>query len=181
MDMPHISQRGIQTPESPIRKLAPYADAAKSNGKHIFHLNIGQPDIPTPREFYDAIKEFENPVLAYGPSNGMPSFRNSMLNYYHRKGYNHIENNDIMVTTAGSESVLFSMLAVTSPGDEIIVFEPFYPNYNGFAHMAGITLTPVPTAPDTEYHLPKYRQVPRRLKALPRSWPDMAVNTAQLR
>ncbi|MFH1942017.1 MAG: pyridoxal phosphate-dependent aminotransferase [bacterium] len=149
-----VSQRGRNTPTSPIRKLAPYADAAKAKGVHIFHLNIGQPDIPTPREFYVALEAFKERVLAYGPSNGFPFFRQSLEKYYRRCGYSQIEQQDIMVTTAGSEAVLFSIMAVASPGDEIIAFEPFYPNYNGFAQMAGVTLVPVSTDPESGYHLP---------------------------
>ena len=154
MVSPSISQRGLGTPESPIRKLAPYADEAKRNGIHIYHLNIGQPDILTPPEFHEAIQNYGEKVLAYGPSNGLPFFRENLVAYYHRNGYDHIAAPDVMVTTAGSEAVLFSMMAVASPGEEIITFEPFYPNYNGFAHMAGIRLVPVGTDPEAGYHLP---------------------------
>lgn len=154
MTSPSISRRGQDTPESPIRKLAPYADQAKAKGTHIFHLNIGQPDIHTPPEFFDAVSSFDGEVLAYGPSNGYPWFREKMADYYRRSGYAHIGPDDIMITTAGSEAVLFAMMAAASPGEEILVFEPFYPNYNGFAHMAGIHLVPVGSDPETGYHLP---------------------------
>jgi len=137
-----ISKRGLQTPESPIRKLAPYAEEAKKKGINIFHLNIGQPDISTPPEFFEAVKNFKEKVIAYGPSNGLPEMRESMKEYYHRNGYKHIDSSDIMITTAGSEAVIFSIMAVASPGDEIITVEPFYPNYNGFASMAGVKLIP---------------------------------------
>ena len=140
---PHISERGLSTPESPIRKLAPFAEKAREKGVKVYHLNIGQPDIKTPQEFYKAVKNFNESVLAYGPSNGLHEFRNILRLYYHRNGFPSIECRDIMVTTAGSEAVLFSMMAVASPGEEIIIFEPFYPNYNGFSKMAGIQLIPV--------------------------------------
>jgi len=154
MDSLRVSERGVSTPRSPIRKLAPFSEKAKADNVKVFHLNIGQPDIITPPEFYGAVKEYSDKVLAYGPSNGLPRIRKSFLDYYHSCGYSHIKESDLMVTTAGSEAVIFSMMAVASPGDEIIVFEPFYPNYNGFAAMAGIKLMPVSTDPETGYHLP---------------------------
>jgi len=158
-----ISKRGLNTPASPIRKLAPFANAAKEKGIHVYHLNIGQPDIHTPSEFYDALQNFKEKVLAYGPSNGLDSFRESLLNYYHRNGYRHLEKKDLMVTTAGSEAILFSMMAVASPGEEIISFEPFYPNYNGFAAMAGIHLVPISTDPGTGYRLPPREEIESRI------------------
>ncbi len=154
MIKPAVSSRGRLTPESPIRKLASYAQEAKAKGTHVYHLNIGQPDIPTPPEFFQAVHAFTKEVLEYGPSGGMQDFIESLEHYFHGYGYSQIESKDIMVTTGGSEAILFSMLAVTSPGDEIIVFEPFYPNYNGFAHMAGIRLIPVASPPENGYHLP---------------------------
>lgn len=163
MTAPSVSQRGRNTPASPIRKLAPYSEEAKSKGIHVYHLNIGQPDIPTPHEFYDAIHGFNENVLAYNPSDGILKFRHSLERYYHRSGFGHIQTEDIVVSTGGSEAVIFSMLAVTSPGDEIIAFEPFYPNYNGFAHMAGIKLIPVGTQPETGYHLPDREKIEKNI------------------
>lgn len=163
MSHPTISERGRNTPASPIRKLAPYAVQAKSEGKKVYHLNIGQPDIATPKEFYDAVTNFSENVLAYNPSDGIIDFRTSLLNYYHRVGYSHLDVADIMVTTGGSEAVLFSMMAATSPGDEIIVFEPFYPNYNGFAEMAGVNLVPVGTDPEDGYHLPSKADIEKKI------------------
>ncbi|MCD6117401.1 pyridoxal phosphate-dependent aminotransferase [bacterium] len=154
MDSLRVSERGSATPWSPIRKLTPFSEKAEEDNVKVFHLNIGQPDILTPSEFYSAVKEYSQKVLAYGPSNGLPRIRKSFLDYYHNCGYSHIREPDLMVTTAGSEAVVFSMMAVASPGDEIIVFEPFYPNYNGFAAMAGVKLVPVSTDPETGYHLP---------------------------
>ena len=154
MSVPNISLRGEKMPSSPIRELAAYADQAKAKGIHVYHLNIGQPDIPTPPEFYQAIHEHHAKVLEYGPSRGLGSFIDSLQRYYHRQGLNHIKKEDILVTTGGSEAVLFLMLAIASPGDEIIVFDPIYTNYNGFAHMAGVKLVPVHTDAAKGYRMP---------------------------
>lgn len=154
MNRPTISQRGLATPASPIRKLTPYAEQAKAKGVKVYHLNIGQPDIPTPPEFFEAMKGFSDPVVAYNPSNGIAPFLRQLREYYHRRGFTQVNTEDIMVTTGGSEAVVFSMMAVTSPGDEIIAFEPFYPNYNGFATMAGVKIVPVATSPADGYRLP---------------------------
>lgn len=160
-----LSERGRNTPESPIRKLAPFAEKAKTNGKKIYHLNIGQPDIPTPREFYQAVKSFDERVLSYGPSNGLPFFRDQLKSYYRRNGIETIQDGHIMVTTAGSEAVFFSIMAVASPGEEIIVLEPFYPNYNGFCHMAGVRLVPVQTESETGYHLPPVEKIEAKISS----------------
>jgi len=159
----NISKRGLETPASPIRKLAPFAEKAKARGTKVFHLNIGQPDIHTPREFFEAVNEFGSKVLAYNPSNGIPEMLVSLEAYYQRCGFKQITKQDIMVTTAGSEAILFSMMAVTSPGDEIIVFEPFYPNYNGFSKMAGVKLVPVSTDPENGYRLPAKEQIAAKI------------------
>lgn len=163
MAVPSISQRGQDTPASPIRKLAPYAEKAKAKGTKVYHLNIGQPDIFTPKEFYEAILNYNNNVLAYNPSDGILSLRESLAGYYHRIGLNHVSIKNIMVCTGGSEAVLFSIMAVTSPGDEIIVFEPFYPNYNGFAQMAGVNLVPISTRPENSYHLPPPEEIEKKI------------------
>jgi aspartate aminotransferase len=174
MNTPSVSRRGQNTPASPIRKLAPYAEKAKANGRKVYHLNIGQPDIPTPPEFYSAVKDFDENVLAYNPSNGIASFRQSLIKYYQRVGFKNIGDENIMVTTGGSEAVLFSMMAIASPGDEIIAFEPFYPNYNGFAHMAGVTIVPVSTQPETGYHLPSKGEIEEKITPLTRG---ILINT----
>lgn len=163
MNIPSISQRGLYTPESPIRKLAPYAEEARHKGINILHLNIGQPDIPTPPEFFQAVSSYREKIVAYGPSNGLPRMRDSMRDYYHRHGYGHINSNDIIITTAGSEAVIFSLMAAASPGDEIITLEPFYPNYHGFASMAGIKLVPVATRPEDGYHLPDRQLIEQKI------------------
>jgi len=174
MNTPSVSQRGQNTPASPIRKLAPYAEKAKANGRKVYHLNIGQPDIPTPPEFYQAVRDFDENVLAYNPSNGIASFRQSLIGYYQRVGFKNLGDENIMVTTGGSEAVLFSMMAIASPKDEIIAFEPFYPNYNGFAHMAGVTIVPVSTQPETGYHLPPKAEIEEKITPLTRG---ILINT----
>ncbi|MCK5146012.1 pyridoxal phosphate-dependent aminotransferase [bacterium] len=163
MKQPTISQRGYLTPASPIRKLAPYAEQAKKKGFKVYHLNIGQPDIETPQEFFNAIHQYEEKVVAYNPSNGIPIFLKQLRDYYHRCNLTHLETEDIMVTTGGSEAIIFSMMAVTSPGDEIITFEPFYPNYNGFASMAGIKIVPVGTDPHDGYRMPSKEDIEKMI------------------
>jgi len=166
---PAISQRGITTPESPIRKLAPYAAQARTRGINVYNVNIGQPDIVTPPEFYQAIREHVDKVLRYGPSDGLPTFTKSLEQYYHRNGYRHVTQKDIMVTTGGSEAIVFSMMAIASPGDEIIVFEPFYPNYNGFSKMAAVNLVPVGTDPETGYSLPARDKIEEKITSKTRA------------
>ena len=156
---PTVSQRGLSTPASPIRKLARYAVDAKARGVKVYHVNIGQPDIHTPPEFFQALRDYAEKVLAYGPSNGIPPYLESLERYYHRCGYADINQDDIMVTTGGSEAIVFTMMAITSPGDEIIVFEPFYPNYNGFSKMAAVNLVPIGTDPEQGYCLPPMKAI----------------------
>lgn len=148
-----ISQRGKILPASPIRKLIPYADKAKKRGIHVYHLNIGQPDIETPAEFWKAIKNHSDKVLAYGNSQGMANYLDILSAYYKRCGLN-INPDEIIVTTGGSEAIIFAMTIICNPGDEIIVFEPFYTNYNGFAIQAGIKLVPITTVAENGFHLP---------------------------
>ena len=163
MPVPSISERGRTTPESSIRKLESHAEEAQSRGIKVYRLNIGQPDIPTPLEFVDAVSRFKENVLAYSRSNGVVSLIQSMKQYYHRNGLSHIETKDIMITTGGSEGIFFTIVAITSPGDEIIIFEPFYPNYRSFACMAGAQLIPVSTSPDTGYHLPDQKIIEEKI------------------
>ncbi len=163
MTVPAVSQRGIDTPASPIRKLAPYAVKAKNNGMKVYHLNIGQPDIATPIEYFNAIRSYDKNVIAYNPSDGILSLRRSLERYYHRAGLDHVTIENIMVCTGGSEALLFTIMAVTSPGDEIITFEPFYPNYNGFAKMAGVSLVPIGTRPENGYHLPSSEEIEEKI------------------
>ncbi|MCK4385997.1 MAG: aminotransferase class I/II-fold pyridoxal phosphate-dependent enzyme, partial [candidate division Zixibacteria bacterium] len=124
-------------PPSPIRKLVPLADVVKSKGIKIYHLNIGQPDIPTPPEFMNAIRNYDKKVLEYGNSKGDKSYIAGLVEYYKRRGIE-VEKKDIQITTGGSEAIIFALICVANVGDEIIVFEPFYTNYNGFAMMADV-------------------------------------------
>jgi aspartate aminotransferase len=149
-----ISNRGNSIPASPIRKLIPLAEKAKKRGVHIYHLNIGQPDIETPREFWQAIREYPVKVLAYGNSQGMAVYLEKLSQYYKRCGLS-INPDEIIVTAGGSEAIIFAMTAITEPGDEIVVFEPFYTNYNGFAVQAGVRLVPLATHAEDGFHLPK--------------------------
>ena len=151
--MANISKRGQTIPESPIRKLVPFADEAKKRGTKVFHLNIGQPDIKTPKIFWDAIHSYPNEVLAYGKSQGSDEYIAELVKYHQNVGID-ITAKDVLVTTGGSEAIVFAMMATTDPGDNLIVFEPFYTNYNGYAAMCNIELKPVTTDPDTGYHLP---------------------------
>ena len=152
--MPKISIRGTEMPASPIRKLAPLADAAKQRGIHVFHLNIGQPDLPTPQVALDAIRNVDRKVLEYSPSAGYRSYREKLVGYYAK--YNiHLTADDIIVTSGGSEAVLFSFMACLNPGDEIIVPEPAYANYMAFAISAGAKIRTIATTIEEGFSLPK--------------------------
>ncbi len=153
-----ISERGKRMPPSPIRKLAPLADEAKKRGIHIYHLNIGQPDIPTPKEFFDAIKRFKEPVLSYGPSGGIVELRLAIVDYFAFYGIE-IDLDNVWITTGGSEALLFTFLAVADPGDEILVFEPFYTNYNGFAGMTSVKLVPIKLDVEKGFRIPSQKTI----------------------
>lgn len=148
-----LSQRALDIQASPIRKLMPHAVAAKKRGTRVFHLNIGQPDIPTPPQMIEAYHSFSEKVLAYGPSQGLDIYRDGLVEYYARHNIP-LQENQIIVTQAGSEAVTFAMMVVAEAGDEIIVPEPFYTNYNGFATMAGITIRPLLTVAEDGFQLP---------------------------
>jgi len=148
-----LSRRAEDIQASPIRKLVPFSDRAKKKGIHVYHLNIGQPDIETPPEFWDAVKNYSEKVLAYGHSQGLASYLKALSEYYDKCGLE-IEPDNIVVTTGGSEAIVFAFLLAAMPGEKIIVFEPFYTNYNGFATMAGVELVPVETRAETGFHLP---------------------------
>ncbi len=152
--MPTISVRGQEMPESPIRKLAPLANAAKARGVHVYHLNIGQPDLPTPQVALDALHNVDRKILEYSPSQGYLSYRKKLVNYYDK--YNiKLTPEDIIITCGGSEAVLFSFLACLNPGDEIIVPEPAYANYMAFAISAGAVIRTISTTIDEGFALPK--------------------------
>ncbi|MDR2955195.1 MAG: pyridoxal phosphate-dependent aminotransferase [Prevotella sp.] len=151
--MPHISQRGIEMPNSPIRKLAPLSDSAKARGLKVYHLNIGQPDLPTPQEGIDAIRNIDRKILEYSPSDGYRSYREKLVGYYARFDIN-VSADDIIITTGGSEAVLFAFLACLNPGDEIIVPEPAYANYMAFAVSAGAVIRTIPSSIEEGFALP---------------------------
>jgi aspartate aminotransferase len=148
-----VSQRAARMPASAIRKLVPFADAARKRGVHIYHLNIGQPDIPTPREMIDAYRGYDETVLAYGHSAGSLEYRQSLAEYYERYDIA-VSAEQILVTTGGSEAIIFALMAVCGDGDNILVPEPFYTNYTGFAVMAGVEVRPIPTSAGDGFHLP---------------------------
>ncbi len=148
-----LSQRALDIQASPIRKLMPHAVATKQRGLKVYQLNIGQPDIPTPQPMLDAYHSFSEKVLAYGPSQGLDAYRHGLVEYYAKQNIP-LKENQIIVTTAGSEAVTFAMMVVAAASDEIIVPEPFYTNYNGFATMAGINIRPLLTLAETGYQLP---------------------------
>ena len=135
---------------SPMRKFHPYAVAAEAKGKKIYHLNIGQPDIETPKQFFDAIKHFEQPVLAYAPSPGMPVLIKAIQKYYDKLNM-HFDESEILVTTGGSEALCFALQAILDDDDEILIPEPFYPNYNTMTNTTGGKIVPIPTSPEEGY------------------------------
>ena len=140
--MPNISERGHACPPSPIRKLVPFSDAAKKRGIKVYHLNIGQPDIETPANVLEKIRNTDLRVIEYSHSAGMPSYRKKLAEYYERVGI-HVSPEEMIVTAGGSEGILFAMMSCLNPGDEVIIPEPFYANYNGFAIAAGVTVKPI--------------------------------------
>ena len=151
--MPNISQKGHRMPESPIRKLVPYADEAKKKGRKVYHLNIGQPDIETPALALDAIRNFDQKVVAYSHSAGILSYREQLCEYY-RKYNIHITPDEIIVAAGASEAILFAMNSCLDTGDEIIIPEPFYANYNGFAINAGVNVVPIFSDIESGFALP---------------------------
>jgi aspartate aminotransferase len=151
--MPHISSKAVAMPASPIRKLVPYAEAAKKQGRKVYHLNIGQPDIETPEVVRNKMKELDLKVVEYSNSDGIAAYRQGLTKYYASKSID-LTPEQIMVTTGGSEALVFAFMTCFNPGDEVIIPEPFYANYNGFAVMAGVTVIPVMSSIDTGFALP---------------------------
>ncbi|MDG1426813.1 MAG: pyridoxal phosphate-dependent aminotransferase [Flavobacteriales bacterium] len=151
--MPKISQKGIAMPESPIRKLVPFAENAKKSGKKVYHLNIGQPDIHTPKIALDAISSFSNSVVEYSHSAGFESYRKGLSKYYQNIDIN-VSYSDLLITTGGSEALLFALNSCLDDGDEIIIPEPFYANYNGFSISSGVKVVPIATNIDDGFALP---------------------------
>lgn len=151
--MPNISAKGLSMPSSPIRKLVPYAEGAKARGIHVHHLNIGQPDIETPTVVLDGIKEIDRKVIEYSHSAGFHSYRQKLADYYNRIG-TRIAVDNVIVTTGGSEALIFALQTCFDPGDEVIIPEPFYANYNGFATSASVKVVPVTSHIEDGYALP---------------------------
>lgn len=153
-NMVKISERAVEMPASPIRKLAPLASAAKARGVHVYHLNIGQPDLPTPQAGLDVLKNIDRSVLEYSPSQGFSSYRKKLVGYY-KRFWIHLSPDDIIITSGGSEAVLFAFLSCLNPGDEIIVPEPAYANYMAFAISAGAKIRTITTTIEEGFSLPK--------------------------
>jgi aspartate aminotransferase len=148
-----VSERGLALPASPIRKLMPLSDAAKKRGVHVYHLNIGQPDLETPACMRAKLREMKETVYAYSPSAGTPEFVNSLVQYYQKQGID-LKPGQILGTTGGSEAIQFAMFACGNPGDEALLAEPFYTNYRAFSTLAGITLKPLVAHGEDGFHLP---------------------------
>ncbi len=160
--MPKISHKGLKMPESPIRKLVPYAEEAKKKGLNVFHLNIGQPDIKTPRVALDAVKNNNIEVLSYARSEGSETYRTKLAEYYKAHDIE-IDASDIVVTTGGSEALLFTLGSITDAGDEIIIPEPFYANYNGFSVANGINVVPIISSIENDFALPPIEEFEKRI------------------
>jgi len=171
--MPNISSRGIEMPASPIRKLVPYAEAAKKRGIKVYHLNIGQPDIKTPEVAIQAIRNFDAKVIEYSHSAGNETYRKALANYYKGIGID-VDYNEIMITTGGSEAIMFALMSCLNAGDEIIIPEPFYTNYNGFAVTAGVKIIPVPSHIDNGFALPPISEFEKKIS--PRTKAIMICN-----
>ena len=160
--MPSISEKGKAMPASPIRKLVPYAEEAKRKGRKVYHLNIGQPDIPTPEVAMEALRNISLKVIEYSHSAGNESYRRKLAGYYQGIGID-IDHTNMIVTAGGSEAVLFALMTCLNPGDEVITPEPFYANYNGFATTAGITVVPVTSYIKDDFALPPVEEIEKKI------------------
>ena len=156
------SLRAINAPLSPIRKFVPLLQLAKKKGLDVYELHIGQPDLKTPSAILNKIKNFKEKIIRYTPSNGIPEVQSAWRKYFKGFGIN-FDESEIIVTVAGSEAIFFALAIVCDPGDEVVVFEPFYTNYNGFGAMAGVKLVPVRTLVDTGFHLPKRAVIEKKI------------------
>ena len=154
-----LSHRINSIPASPIRKLVPYAQQAKKEGVTVYHLNIGDPDIPTPDEMLHVLKTWDKNPIGYAQSKGDPAFIDALVWYYHSIGFDFVTAEQIQVATGGSEAISMAIFAVTNPGDEILVFEPLYANYNTFSAVNDVTLVPVPTQASNGFHLPDKKTI----------------------
>jgi len=159
----NVSRRLIDVPASPIRKLVPLAVAAKKQGVHVFHLNIGDPDIETPEEMIDVLHHWDINPIRYGQSQGEPVFLDALTSYYHGLGFRFVTPDTIQVTSGGSEAISLAMFAVAGAGDEILVFEPLYTNYNTYALINGVTLVPILTHIENGFHLPARAEIEKKI------------------
>jgi len=166
--MKFLSERGVMMPSSPIRRLVPFADQAIEKGKRVYYLNIGQPDIKTPDSYMNPIKNMTLDVLAYGPSAGLTSCRKKMVEYYKRHDID-IDYTELLVTTGGSEAIIFTLMAILDPGDEVIIPEPFYTNYNGFAIEAGVKVVPITSTIENGFELPPMESIAQKITARTRA------------
>jgi aspartate aminotransferase len=157
-----ISERAEETQFSPIRKFVPFLEKTKKKGIEVFELHIGQPDLETPKEILKEIKNFKGKILTYTNSVGIPEIRTAWQKYYKDSGIN-FDISEIIVTTGGSEAILFAFATICNPGEEIIVFEPFYTNYNGYASIAGVKLVPLRTFAKTGFHLPEKKEIEKKI------------------
>jgi aspartate aminotransferase len=162
MSSPSISGRARSTQDSPIRKLSATAEARKQKGIKVYHLNIGQPDLPTPPIVFETIRDLKMSTLAYAPSNGLPQALSAWKTYFRSFGLS-LDEKEIIVTAGGSEAIVFAMCAICDYGDDIIVFEPFYTNYNGFASIANIKLNPIPLHIESGFHLPSAEEIEKHI------------------
>ena len=160
--MPIISERGKAMPESPIRKLVPYSEEAKRKRRIVYHLNIGQPDILTPKVALDAMRNIDMNIIEYSHSAGNESYRKKLSEYYRKHGIE-IDYNQILITTGGSEAILFGLMTCINPGEEIITPEPFYANYNGFATTAGVKIVPITSRIEDDFRLPSIKEIEARI------------------
>lgn len=160
--MPKISNKAIEMPASPIRKLVPFAEEAYKKGRTVYHLNIGQPDIHTPESAIAAVKVADLTIIEYSHSAGFQSYREKLAKYYQKNNIN-VNSEDIIITTGGSEALIFGFMSTCDPGDEVIIPEPFYANYNGFAVMAGLTVVPVTADIKTGFALPPIEEIEKKI------------------
>lgn len=150
-------------PASPIRKLAPYAAAAKKTGVTVYHFNIGDPDIETPEVMIDVLRNWKENPIRYGQSQGEPAFLDALLSYYHGLGHTYLKTENLQATSGGSEAIAMAMFAVADPGEEIVTFEPLYTNYNSYAAINGVRLVPVATDIRTGFHLPTQQEIKKKI------------------
>jgi len=160
--MPHLSEKGIYMPPSPMRKLVPYAEAAKKRGIKVYHLNIGQPDILTPVEAIEAVRNIQTGIFEYTHSAGIENYRRKLAKYYTDRNI-HITYENLLATTGGSEALFMAMTVCMNPGDEVLVPEPFYANYNGFAMEAGVNIKPIFSTIDNDFAMPPMREFERHI------------------